>query len=392
MVRKIKAKLVLRLRSEGLSRRQIAAQGMSRHSVDKVIAAADAEGITYDDVAEMADVEVYARLFPGRGEHQSVYAQPDWDEVHRELAKVGVTLKLLHGEYRDASVGSGSAAMGYDRFCKTYQQHVLVAGLASRVGHKAGQSVEVDWSGKTMQLTDPVTGKATRVFLFVACLPFSRYAFVEPTLDMKQDAWLRAHTAMFDWFGGSVPRIVPDNLKTGVIKHPAEGEVVLNDAYRELAAHYSAAVLPGRVRKPRDKASVENTVGNIATQVIAALRGQAFATLPELREAIHARMRAYNAAPFQKRAGSRLSVFEAEEQPLLRPLPAVGCRLRDQPLGLWAAGPQGRACGVREELLLRPLPLCRAGCRPARHGHHIGGVRRGYAPHQPPPRPGGHGQ
>lgn len=103
MVRKIKAKLVLRLRSEGLSRRQIAAQGMSRHSVDKVIAAADVEGITYDDVAEMADVEVYARLFPGRGEHQSVYAQPDWDEVHRELAKVGVTLKLLHGEYRDAS-------------------------------------------------------------------------------------------------------------------------------------------------------------------------------------------------------------------------------------------------------------------------------------------------
>ena len=324
MVRKIKAKLVLRLRSEGLSRRQIAAQGMSRHSVDKVIAAADAEGIGYEDVATMPEGEVYARLFPGRGEHQSIYAQPDWDEVHRELAKVGVTLKLLHGEYRDACASTGSPAMGYDRFCKAYQQHVLVAGLASRVGHKAGQSVEVDWSGKTMTLQDPVTGKATKVFLFVACLPFSRYAFVEPTLDMRQDAWLRAHAAMFAWFGGSVPRIVPDNLKTGVIKHPAEGEIVLNDAYRELAAHYSAAVLPGRVKKPKDKASVENTVGNIATQVIAALRSQVFATLPELREAVYERMRAYNAAPFQKRAGSRSSVFEAEERPLLRPLPAVG--------------------------------------------------------------------
>lgn len=324
MVRKIKAKLVLRLRAEGLSRRQIAAQGMSRHSVDAVIAAADAAGVSYDEVAGLPDADVYARVFPGRGEHHSVYIQPDWDEVHRELARVGVTLKLLHGEYRDACQLSGSPAMGYDRFCKTYQRHVLVTGLTSRVGHKAGQSVEVDWSGKTMSLTCPVTGKTRRVFLFVACLPFSRYAFCWPTLDMKQDAWLRAHTAMFDWFGGSVPRIVPDNLKTGVISHPADGEVVLNDAYRELAAHYSAAVLPGRVRKPKDKASVENTVGGIATQVIAALRGQRFATLPELREAICQRMAEYNAAPFQKRAGSRLSVFSAEEKPLLHPLPAVG--------------------------------------------------------------------
>ena len=161
-------------------------------------------------------------------------------------------MKLLHGEYVDRCHAEGSTAMGYDRFCKNYSQHVLVAGAASRVGHKAGQSVEVDWSGPTMSLTDPVSGQGRRVFLFVGALPFSRYAFVEPTLDMRQDTWLRAHVTMFDRFGGSVPRIVPDNLKTGVIKHPAEGEVVLNDAYRELAAHYSAAVLPGRVRRPKD--------------------------------------------------------------------------------------------------------------------------------------------
>ena len=323
MVRKIKAKLVLRLRAEGFTGRQIAAQGMSRSSVAAVIDAADREGVGWDDVADLDDATVYARLFPGRGEHDSVHAQPDWDRVHRELAKVGVTLKLLHGEYVDSCRMSGSMAMGYDRFCKTYQQYVLINGAASRVGHKAGQSVEVDWSGKTMALIDPVTGASTRVYLFVATLPFSRYSFVEPTLDMRQDTWLRAHVSMFGWFGGSVPRIVPDNLKTGVTSHPAEGEVVLNDAYRELAAHYSAAVLPGRVKKPKDKASVENTVGNIATAVIAALRERAFATLPELRAAVYERMAAYNAEPFQKRTGSRLSVFEAEEKPLLRPLPAV---------------------------------------------------------------------
>lgn len=357
MVRKIKAKLVLRLRADGFSRRQIAAQGMSRHSVTAVLDAADREGLGWDDVAELDEASVYARLFPGRGEHESVYAEADWTVVHRELAKVGVTLKLLHGEYVDRCRAGGSMAMGYDRFCRSYQQHLVLSGAVSRVGHKAGQTVEVDWSGPTMQLTDPVTQRHTRVYLFVACLPFSRFAFVEPTFDMRQDTWLRAHVAMFDWFGGSVPRIVPDNLKTGVIKHPAEGEVVLNDAYRELAAHYSAAVLPGRVRKPKDKASVENTVGNIATAVIAQSRGNEFATLAELRAAIYERVDAYNRQPFQKRQGSRQNVFEAEERARLRPLPAAPFEI-----SRWAHGRRVQRNGhVVWEKNFYPVPYAHIG-------------------------------
>ena len=91
---------------------------------------------------------------------------------------------------------------------------------------------------------------------------------------MSQSSWLRAHVAMFEPFGGSVPRIVPDNLKTGVIKHPRDGEIVLNDAYREMAARYGAAVLPARVSKAKDKPSVENTVWHVAMRVIARLRNE----------------------------------------------------------------------------------------------------------------------
>ncbi len=271
----------------------------------------------------MTDTEVYERLFPDAGSRGSVYVQPDWAQVHRELAKVGVTLKLLHAEYLDECRTSRAAGMGYDRFCKNYAQHVRAQGVSSRVGHKAGQTIEVDWSGPTMQLINPVTGETARVYLFVSCLPFSRYAFVEPALDMKQDTWLECHVRMFAWFGGSTPRITPDNLKTGVITHPREGEIVLNDSYRELAAHYAAAVIPGRPRRPKDKPSVENTVWSIATWVIAALRNKQFATLAELREAIYEQLTLFNREPFQKRQGSRLSVFEDEEQPLLRPLPRV---------------------------------------------------------------------
>lgn len=226
MVRRIKAKLILKLRADGLSGRAISTSvGASRRSITTVLEAAEQRSISWDEVREKSESEVYALLFPGRGDHQSVFAQPDWGAIHHELAKVGVTLKLLHGEYIDSQAGSGQAVMGYDRFCKTYQRYVLESHATSRVQHKAGMSIEVDWSGPTMELIDPVTGTRSKVYLFVACLPFSRYAFVEATLDMKQDSWLRAHVSMFEAFGGSVPRIVPDNLKTGVTRHPVEGEI-----------------------------------------------------------------------------------------------------------------------------------------------------------------------
>ncbi|SMX71138.1 hypothetical protein BAUR9175_01028, partial [Brevibacterium aurantiacum] len=125
---------------------------MSRKSVTQVLEAADAAGLGWDDVKDRADSEVYGLLFPGRGDHDSVFAQPDWKAVHKEMARVGVTLKLLHGEYADECAAAGDPAMSYDRFCRTYQRHVLVTGAASRVGHKAAQTIEVDWSGPTMQL------------------------------------------------------------------------------------------------------------------------------------------------------------------------------------------------------------------------------------------------
>lgn len=324
MARKIRAKEILRLRDAGLSRTSIAkTQHMSKTSVCDVFDAADRLGMSWEDVRDKAEEDVYRALFPERNIEEDPFDEPDWERVHSEMAKVGVTLKLLHAEYADQCAERHVAAMSYDRFCKRYRRWTAVQGISSRVGHKAATIVEVDWSGPTMRIVDPGTGEVQKVYLFVACLPFSRYAYVEPTLDMKEGTWLRCHVRMFAFFGGGVPCIVPDNLRTGIRKHPKEGEPELNDAYREMAAHYGCAVMPARVRKPKDKPSVENTVGNIATAIIAKLRGREFTSLDQLASAVRGALGEYNAAPFQKRPGSRKEIFESEEKPLLRPLPAI---------------------------------------------------------------------
>jgi transposase len=113
--------------------------------------------------------------------------------------------------------------------------------------------------------------------------------------------------------------LVPDNLKTGVTKR-TKSEVVLNRTYQEMAEHYGTAVIPARVRPPKDKATVEGVVGNVSTAILAAVRNQRFFALRELNEAIRERLHAFNHRAFSKKPGNRASLF-AEERPFLLPLP-----------------------------------------------------------------------
>lgn len=323
MANRIKAKLIMQLSAEGMSGRQIAAsQHISRNSVSKVRQAANENNIVWEDIQELTEHEVYERLFPEKTQIDYVYPDPDWEQIHKELARDGVTLKLLHQEYCDACVSFSKPFMSYDRFCKRYRSFTVSKSVVSRVGHKAGRIMEVDWAGPTLGLVNPATGEIAKVYLFVACLPFSRLAYVEPKLDMKQNTWLLCHVHAFEYFGGTTACIVCDNLKTGVAKHPHEGEVVLNDAYREMANHYSAAVLPARVKRPKDKPSVENEVWLTTKAIIAGLRNEVFTDFHLLKQAVSKKLEEHNNQPFSKRSGTRYQVFTEEEKPLLNTLPA----------------------------------------------------------------------
>lgn len=101
MARRIRAREVLRLSSvNGLSQNAIARTAhVSKHSVQDVLEAARERGVSWEDVEGMSEEAAYALLFPGRGDAGPVHADPDWARVHRELARTGVTLKLLHAEY-----------------------------------------------------------------------------------------------------------------------------------------------------------------------------------------------------------------------------------------------------------------------------------------------------
>jgi transposase len=151
-------------------------------------------------------------------------------------------------------------------------------------------------------------------------LSSSQYAYVEGFLSQNQDNWIAAHNNTFAFLGGVTRILVPDNLKTGVEKASWYSPVI-NKIYHEMAEHYGTAVIPARVRKPKDKPNAEGVVGIISTWIIAALRNQTYFSLVEINKAIAQKLHEFNNKPFQKRPGSRLSAFLDEEKYALQPLP-----------------------------------------------------------------------
>ena len=139
MARKIRAKLILELREQGVSRRAIArTRHMSMESVCDVFDMAAERGITWGQVEGMTDDEVYRLFCPDRHVHESVFEEPGWEYAHKEMAKVGVNLRLLHDEYKAQCARRHKVSMGYTKFCEGYGAWTVASGLTKRIEHKAG--------------------------------------------------------------------------------------------------------------------------------------------------------------------------------------------------------------------------------------------------------------
>jgi len=311
---------ILRLRNGGVSIRNIAYScGCSKSTVQTVLKKAKASGLCWPLPEEIGDTEIYDILFP-KERVVSAKAEPDFEQVHKELARKGVTLTLCWNEYCEAALAEGTEPYQYSAFCRRYTSWAELNKTVMHIRRRPAEQMMVDWCGATMEVVDRDTGETHKVYVFVACLAYSSYLYAEGFFRMDETAWLTAHVNAFEHFGGTTPIVVPDNLKTGIVKNTVD-ELIVNESYRRLGEYYGFAALPARVRKPRDKAAVESGVGVVTRSAIAPLRDRVFFSLPELNRALAQKVADISSRPFQKREGSRESVFFMQERDALLPLP-----------------------------------------------------------------------
>jgi len=316
-MRKVKEVLRLKL-GQGLSDRQVAKScSIARSTVAEYICRAKRAGISWPLPEGLDESELERLLFPSQPfiatEERTV---PDWSYVYQELKRKGVTKFLLWQEYRERY----SEGYQYSRFCQLYNNWLGKLNPVMRQEHRAGEKVFVDYCGQSVEVVDRFTGKLKNAEIFVAVLGASNYTYAEAFSSQSLPEWITAHVHAFEFFGGVSELIIPDNLRSGVSK-ASRYEPDINPTYQEMASHYGTAVIPARVRKPRDKAKVEAGVQVVERWILARLRNHVFFSLVELNNFIRKLLVELNERPFKKLPGSRKSLFETLDRPALKPLP-----------------------------------------------------------------------
>ncbi|MEY4066677.1 MAG: hypothetical protein RIR26_2885 [Pseudomonadota bacterium] len=312
-----KVKTILRLSWEArLSQREIAdAIGVGKTTVQEVLARAQEKGLSWNQIQSIRESHLIEMLYPPV-KMDRPRRDPDWSQIKIELMKKGVTLLLLWEEYREQNPDSPS----YSWFCESYKKWERKSRLIMRQTHKAGEKLFLDFAGLTVPYFNSTTGEISAAQIFVAVLGASNMTFALAVEDQTVASWCHANVCALRFFGGVPEILVPDNLKAAV-KTPSRYEPKIQSNYLDFAEHYGCAVIPARVRKPRDKAKVEVGVQVIERWILARLRKMTFGSVMDINQAIKPLLERINNKTMRHLGKSRQQLFESIDKPALRLLP-----------------------------------------------------------------------
>jgi len=291
---------------------------LSHGSVAAYLERAKRASLTWEKVQSHDDAALENLLYPAPQSRANGWIEPDWSQIYVERKRPGVTMLLLWEEYR---AEHGEQGYGYSRFCQLYREYRGRLNVTMRQEHKAGEKLFVDWAGQKVALVDRSTGEVCEASLFVAAFGASQHTYAEATLGETLHEWIRVHSNALEFFGGCPEILVPDNTKTAV-KSPCRYDPDLNRTYQDFADHHGVAVIPTRIKKPKDKAKVENAVLQAERWILARLRNQTFFDLASLNRAIRKLLTDLNDRPRKALHGAtRRTLFEQLDRPVLKPLP-----------------------------------------------------------------------
>jgi len=314
-----KVKQILRLHHNGTSKKQIARQlRISKNTVKKYIGWAEHRSESMKELLTLTDIEL-EQLFQSSlasiENQRYKVMEEELPMILKELSRKHVTRQLLWVEYRKRH----RDGYGYSQFCNHLKACKKSKNLSMVLDHQMGDKLYIDFAGETWTVYEGLLSQPSEKQLFVASLGYSNYSYVEAVDSQKVEDFIAALRRCLEYFGCVPKAIVPDNLKSAVIKSDRY-EPDLNKVLEDFANHYGTTIVPARVAKPQDKSAAEQLVKHTYAKIKAPLRDEKYYSLGELNEAIMEQLGEYNNAPFQRRQGSRLSEYEKEKADM-NPLP-----------------------------------------------------------------------
>lgn len=293
--------------------------GISRNTVKTYLVRISELKRTTEELLSLEDPAL-ERLFcggnPAYKDDRYEYIKSRIEYYKQQLTLKGVTQKLLWEEYIDEVPGGYSLT----QFCFHLRQQLVARKPGMVLTHEPAEKLYIDFAGHKLAYIDTDTGELIYCPVFVACLPFSDYAFAIVVRSQGIDDFIYALRRCLEFLGGVPVILVPDNLKSAVTK-ANRYEPELNRALEDFCNHYGITVLPARVASPKDKALVENQVKLVYNRVYARLRKQQFFDLSSLNNAVEEKIRHHNQTRMQKKPYCREERFLSVEKNKLKPLP-----------------------------------------------------------------------
>jgi transposase len=221
--------------------------------------------------------------------------------MEKELKKRGITRQILWERY----IAMHSDGYKVSQFKYHYQQWLRRSKPVMHIEHIAGDKMFIDFAGEKLHIVHKETGEITDAEVFILVLGASQLAYVEAALTQSKEDFIACCEHALAYYGGVPMAIVPDNLKSAVIKSSLY-EPTLNQAFENFALHYSTTILPTRSYKPKDKSLVEGAVRIAYQRIYSVLDRKVFHTLEELNEAIRKIVEPHNNTRFTNRPYSRM--------------------------------------------------------------------------------------
>ncbi len=319
-------KRVIEFHLQGRSIRQIGRlSGISRNTIREYLRRVTLSGRSFAELLQMEDealmgivqVDPIEKNRSGRmtdGRFGTIESQLEYYKA--ELGRRGVTKQLLWQEYRS----DHPQGYSYSQFCEHLGRHLKRDLAVMHFTHRPGEQLQVDFAGDKLGYVDRSTGEWIPCEMLVCTMRFSHFLYVEALRSQKQEEWSKGLANTFHFLGGVPQSTKFDNTKTAVTR-ANRYEPTFTEGMDYLAAHYGTTILAARVRKPRDKPSVEKGVSVAYNHIYGPLRDQIFYSIEELNATIRKQLELVNNRPFQAKAGSRQELFEIEK-PYLKELPS----------------------------------------------------------------------
>ena len=314
---KIKEVLKLTYLSKLSSRQVETLTGISQSTVLEYCSRFKQTSLAIEVFLDYDNDKVLSLLYPETLKRKATTSKPhpDWEYVHNELKRKGMTRQLLWEEYKEQHPDG----YGISQFKEYYNRFKKTLNPSMRQIHYAGDKLFVDFSGLTVVIHNAKTGEVYKAQIFVSVLGASGYTFVHAVMSQNTEDFIECHNEAFAFYGGVPNQVVPDNLKAAVISHK-RGAVKLNESYADMGRHYGVAIVPARPYKPQDKSKVELGVKGIQRWILMRLRKHTFFDIDELNDAIAQLIDAYNDKVIRRLGKSRTELFEILEKPALHPL------------------------------------------------------------------------